>query len=59
MELLLVPLMQTFGQAPYAAFFTAAELEREIDAVGFEIIERGKHASRGKDWRPFPVARKR
>ena len=56
---LLVPLMQTFGQAPYVAFFTAAELEREIEAAGFEIIERGKHASRGKDWRPFLVARKR
>jgi hypothetical protein len=33
-------------------------LEREIAAAGFEIIERYRHASRGKDPRPFLVARK-
>ena len=56
---LLVPLMRTLGQAPYVAFFTAEELEREIEAAGFEIVEHGRHASRGKDRRPFLVARKR
>ncbi|MGH6952421.1 MAG: class I SAM-dependent methyltransferase [Vitreimonas sp.] len=56
---LLVPLMRTLGQAPYVAFFTADELEGEIEAAGFEIVERGRHASRGKDRRPFLVARKR
>lgn len=56
---LLVPLMRTLGQAPYVAFFTAEELEREIEAAGFEIVERGRHASRGKDRRPFLVARRR
>lgn len=55
----LVPLMQMFGQAPYVAFFNAAELEREIEAAGFEIVERARHASRGKDARPFLAARKR
>lgn len=54
----LVPLMQMFGQAPYVAFFTAAELEREIETAGFEIIERARHASSGKDARPFVAARK-
>jgi ubiquinone/menaquinone biosynthesis C-methylase UbiE len=56
---LIVPLMQALGQAPYVAFFSAEELEREIEAAGFEIVARERHASRGKDRRPFIVARKR
>ncbi|MGK9234428.1 class I SAM-dependent methyltransferase [Inquilinus limosus] len=54
-----LPLMQLVGKAPFVSFFDAEELEREIVAAGFEIIERGRHASRGKDLRPFLVARKR
>ena len=54
----LVPIMQMFGQAPYVAFFSAAELEREIETGGFEIVEHARHASRGKDARPFIVAQK-
>jgi ubiquinone/menaquinone biosynthesis C-methylase UbiE len=56
---LAVPVMQVFGKAPHVAFFSAEELEREIGAAGFEIVERARHASRGKDTRPFLVARKR
>jgi hypothetical protein len=56
---LAVPVMQVFGKAPHVAFFSAEELEREISAAGFEIVERARHASRGKDTRPFLVARKR
>lgn len=55
----LVPMMQMFGQAPYVAFFTAAELEADVAAAGFDIAVRERHASRGKDPRPFLVARKR
>jgi ubiquinone/menaquinone biosynthesis C-methylase UbiE len=55
---LAVPVMQAFGRAPYVGFFNAAELEREIAAAGFEIAERARHSSRGKDVRPFLVARK-
>ena len=54
-----LPLMQLVGKAPYVSYFDAKDLEREIAAVGFEIIERGRHAPRGKDMRPFLVARKR
>ncbi|QEL25971.1 class I SAM-dependent methyltransferase [Bosea sp. F3-2] len=54
-----VPVMQAFGKAPYVASLSAGELERTIAAAGFEIIERGQHASRGRDARPFLVARKR
>ncbi len=53
-----VPLMQMIGQAPYVDFFSAQDLEREISAAGFEIVERAHHASKGKDTRPFLVARK-
>lgn len=54
-----VPVMQLFGKAPYVAFFSAEELEREVAAAGFEIIERGRHGSGRKDPRLFLVARKR
>lgn len=53
-----VPLMQLIGKAPHVAFLSAEDLEREIAAAGFEIIERARHGSRGKDVRPFIVARK-
>ncbi|KFC64661.1 Methyltransferase type 11 [Bosea sp. LC85] len=56
---LAVPLMQRVGKAPYVSFLSTEELEREIAAAGFEIIEREHHASRGRDARPFLVARKR
>lgn len=56
---LLVPLMQLAGQAPYVRIETSADLERDIEAAGFEIIERARHASKPKDPRPFLVARKR
>ena len=55
---LVVPAMQMIGQAPYVAVFSAAELERKIAAAGFEVVERERHASKGKDARPFIVARK-
>ncbi len=55
---LVVPLMQAIGQAPYVAFFSADELERAIVDAGFEIIERARHGVKGKDVRPFFVARK-
>lgn len=54
----LVPLMQVVGQAPYVSFFSSEELEREIASAGFEIVERARHGTRGKDPRPFLVARK-
>jgi ubiquinone/menaquinone biosynthesis C-methylase UbiE len=54
-----IPVMQLFGKAPYVAFLSEQDLEREIEAAGFEIIERDRHGTRGKDKRPFLVARKR
>lgn len=54
-----VPVMQLLGKAPYVASLSVAALEREMAAAGFEVIERAYHASRGRDARPFLVARKR
>lgn len=56
---LALPAMQLVGKAPYVAFLSAEGLEGEIVAAGFEIVERARHASRGKDARPFLVARRR
>jgi ubiquinone/menaquinone biosynthesis C-methylase UbiE len=53
-----LPVMQLVGKAPYVALLSAEEIEREIAVAGFEIIERARHASRGRDARPFLVARK-
>jgi ubiquinone/menaquinone biosynthesis C-methylase UbiE len=55
---LAVPVMQLVGKAPYVAFFSAAELEGEIERAGFTIIERTRHGSSRKDARIFIVARK-
>jgi ubiquinone/menaquinone biosynthesis C-methylase UbiE len=54
-----LPVMQFFGKAPYVDCFTAVQLEAEIAAAGFTIIERGRHATKGKDTRPFFVAQRR
>jgi ubiquinone/menaquinone biosynthesis C-methylase UbiE len=54
-----VPLAQAIGQAPYVAFLSGQDLERDLAASGFEIIERARHGSAGKDPRPFLVARRK
>jgi ubiquinone/menaquinone biosynthesis C-methylase UbiE len=55
---LAVPVMQLVGKAPHVAFFSAAELESEIERAGFTIVERARHGSKGKDARIFIVARR-
>ncbi len=55
---LILPPMQLIGLVPYVATFSAEQLEREIVAAGFEIVERARHGTRGKDARVFLVARK-
>ena len=52
------PVMQLFGKAPYVGFFSAQEFEREIEAAGFEIVERARHGSEKRDARLFLVARR-
>jgi SAM-dependent methyltransferase len=56
---LAVPLMRAVGLAPYASVFRATDLSQRIAAAGFEILAMEGHATKGKDRRPFIVARKR
>lgn len=55
---LAIPVMQFIGKAPNVGTFSAAELEREIEAAGFAIVERSRHGSGRNDPRIFIVARK-
>jgi len=56
---LVVPVLRAVGRAPYVAFFSAQELEREIAGAGFEIAERARHGSKKKqEPRIYLVARK-
>ncbi len=52
-----VPFARLIGKAPAVAFFSAAGLEAEIAAAGFEVTERARHGSGRKDPRIFLVAR--
>ncbi|MEM8773629.1 MAG: class I SAM-dependent methyltransferase [Pseudomonadota bacterium] len=41
-----IPLMQKFGKAPYVRQYSFAELEEDITATGFKIIETGNYPVR-------------
>lgn len=53
-----LPLMRLLGKAPQVLIFTSGELQAAIAAAGFDIVEVAHHASKGKDTRPFIVARR-
>ena len=55
----LLPAMRAIGAAPYACAFREAELRQQMDAAGFEILAVEDHATKGKENRPYVVARKR
>lgn len=54
----IIPLAQMIGKAPYVSTFSAEQLEQELQAAGFEIVERGRHGSKGNDPRPYLAAQK-
>lgn len=56
---LLIPMMQLFGKAPSVSVLTSEDIEAFLRAEKFEIIERAWHGEKGKDTRPYFVARKR
>ena len=58
-RLALLPAMRAIGKAPYVSVFRASELGQLISAAGFDICAIENHATRGKDTRPYIVARKR
>ena len=57
--LLLLPAMRAIGKAPHVSSLGASALEQLIIGAGFDVLVRESHASKGKDQRPFIVARKR
>ncbi|MDP2260877.1 MAG: class I SAM-dependent methyltransferase [Caulobacter sp.] len=56
--LAVLPIMRLLGKAPHVLIFTSGELQAAIAAAGFDIVEVEHHASKGKDTRPFIVARR-
>lgn len=55
---LLIPIMKLFGKAPSVSVFTPEDIEAFLLKANFEIIERAWHGTKGKDTRPYIVARK-
>ncbi len=53
-----LPVMQLVGKAPFVARFSAAQIEAEMVAAGFVILETGRHATKGRDTRPYFVAQR-
>jgi SAM-dependent methyltransferase len=53
-----VPVMQMLGKAPALAFFSARQIESEIEAAGFRFVDRALLGTKKGDIRPFLVAEK-
>lgn len=53
----LVPALRAVGMAPYAGSFSADGLCGALREAGFEVVAVERHASKGRDHRPFVVAR--
>lgn len=56
---LLLPVMRWLGKAPPVLCFRAPELQAAMTRHGLEILEVERHGTKGKDPRPFIVAKKR
>lgn len=55
---LLLPLMRAIGKAPFVQVFSSGDLEQAIAAQGFSIVALERHATKGRDTRPFIIAAK-
>ncbi len=53
-----LPVMRFLGKAPHVLVFTSGELQAAIAAAHFDLVDVERHASKGKDTRPFIVARR-
>ncbi|KAK0633983.1 UbiE/COQ5 family methyltransferase [Immersiella caudata] len=53
-----IPVMRMVGLAPFCASFGVEDLKSRIQEAGFEIVEVEYHGTKGRDARPFVVARK-
>lgn len=57
-RMVVLPVMGAVGLAPHVSAFSARDLTGLISAAGFEVVATEGHATKGKDTRPFIVARK-
>ncbi|MFN3854731.1 MAG: class I SAM-dependent methyltransferase [Phreatobacter sp.] len=57
-RLVLLPAMRAIGKAPHVDPLGADALQSRIAQAGFDILAREGHASRGRDARPFILARR-
>ncbi len=55
---LALPLMNALGKVPPLRVFDTAQLRAAIEQSGLDIVAVERHATRGRDYRPFIVARK-
>ncbi len=55
---LALPLMRAVGKAPTVLCFNTAELQAAIEQQGLDIVAVEGHATRGREFRPYIVARK-
>jgi len=53
-----IPLMQKLGKAPSVNVLAPGDIEAALRDAGFEIILQAWHGTKGKDARPYYVARK-
>ena len=55
----MLPVMRAVGLAPHVSVLGAQDLTRVIGAAGLSIVATERHATKGKDARPYIVARKK
>lgn len=55
---LALPIARLIGKAPPVRSLAAADLEGAMRRQGLDIVAVERHASRGRDFRPFVIARK-
>lgn len=54
----LIPVMRAVGLAPHVSAFGARDLGALVEAAGFETLATENHGTKGKDIRPFILARR-
>lgn len=54
----MVPVMRMLGKAPHVSSLRCAALTAAMEDAGFAIVSVERHASKGRDTRPYIVARR-
>lgn len=57
-RLIALPAARALGKAPYVDAFRADDLGRRIAATGFDVLATESHGTKGRDIRPYVVARR-